>query len=172
MNSHGNYRTISDEIAGIKELLQYVSVDVASGIIVWSSPRKGISVGDSGGTMKDGYCVIKFRKKYYRRHRIIFYVANGYLPAVVDHKNGIEFGDGIDNLQEATQQENVRKQKKKRNSASGKRGVIFDKRRNNYQARIVVDGKQIFLGSYDTPEKASEVYNEKAKELFGDFYVE
>ncbi len=55
------------------------------------------------------------------------------------------------------------------NNTSGYRGVSFHKRKNKYQATIMVNRKQIYLGSYDTALEASEAYQAAAKKMFGEF---
>lgn len=38
-----------------------------------------------------------------------------------------------------------------------------------YQARIAYNKKMIHLGSFDTPEQASAIYQQKRKEYFGEY---
>nr|DAG58165.1 MAG TPA: endonuclease [Caudoviricetes sp.] len=164
-------KSIESEIAGITRFLSNVSVDCVSGRIYWVVSRKGTPVGKEAGTLqKSGYTAIQFDGKKYYRHRIIFYVSMGYLPEIVDHKRGVENGDGIDNLQEATNQQNCQKQKKRKSNTSGYRGVDIHKASGKYRAQIRMNGKKKYLGLFDTPEEARDKYIEKAKELFGEFY--
>lgn len=175
MKCHGNgKRTIYDEIEKIRLLLEYLDVDTSSGICTWKkSPSQRIKIGDFAGTKKPkGYVQIEFMTQNYYRHRIVFYVAHGYLPLIVDHKHGVEDGDGIDNLQEATNQQNCAKQNKSKNNTSGVKGVSWQKSRNKWIANININGKQKNLGRFDTIEEAQNAYNQKAKEIFGEFYNE
>lgn len=48
------------------------------------------------------------------------------------------------------------------------RGVTFRKSRNRWVAFVYVNGKTVYLGSRKTKEKAEELYDEKALELWGD----
>lgn len=169
--SHGGgNRTIDDEISSINELLPMLEVDVVLGKIYWkNSPRKSVPAGtEAGSKTKHGYVAIGYKKTYYRRHRIIFYVANGYLPLVVDHKHGVESGDGIDNLQDITQQQNSVKMRMSRRNSSGFRGVSFHQKSGKWQSCIVYNRKTIYLGLYETPELAHSAYTDKRKELFGE----
>ncbi|WP_431608366.1 HNH endonuclease [Enterobacter asburiae] len=166
----GGNRTLDEEISSIKELFPLIDVDVKTGKIYWKNPpRKSIPVGsEAGSKTKHGYVAIGYKKTYYRRHRIIFYVANGYLPLVVDHKHGVEAGDGIDNLQEITQQHNIVKMKMSKRNASGYRGVSFHQNAGKWQSCIRHNRKTIYLGLYETPELAYDAYLSKRKELFGE----
>lgn len=49
------------------------------------------------------------------------------------------------------------------------KGVSFEKRRNKWHAKIRCKGKQYFLGYFDYEIDAAKAYNEKAKELHGEF---
>lgn len=173
MNSHGKgTRTLEDERKAIDLLLQRVRVDVKEGRIFWTNPKaRRLKPGDEAGTMKKGgYWEIKFDDLNYRRHRIVYYVATGKLPVMVDHKHGTEMGDGIDNLQEIENRQNTWKQRKRCDNVTGYRGVVYHKGSRKYYASIGVNGKRIHIGSYDTPELASIAYEERAKVEFGQFY--
>lgn len=169
MKSHGGgKRTLAEEKAGIDSLLPFLDVDVKSGRCFWNQTRNNlVKQGDEAGKDCGDYSRISFNKKAYKRHRIIFYVANGYLPLVVDHKHGVEAGDGIDNLQEATIQQNTAKQKKRKDNSSGFRGVSC--RNGRWIAQIQVNGKKQHIGSFDSMEEAQNAYNQKSKEVFGEF---
>ncbi|UQJ95118.1 putative homing endonuclease [Klebsiella phage CPRSA] len=171
MKCHGGgKRTLNEEIDGIKDLLKFVAVDIESGRCYWNVHRGRVVCGSEAGTKNaDGYTAIRLDGCYYKRHRVVFYVANGYLPLIIDHKHGVECGDGIGNLQEATQSQNSMKKIMSRNK-SGFRGVSFDSHSKNGE-RLLIEGKTKNLGNYESPEKASEVYETKAKELFGNFYI-
>lgn len=94
--SHNGLRTIEEEQKGIDEFLKTVSVDVQSGTIIRTSHKRSDLIGkEVGSKMKGGYTRVYFKSKGYLRHRIIYYVATGKLPDVIDHKNGVEAGDGL-----------------------------------------------------------------------------
>lgn len=129
--------------------------------------------GKPAGCLKpQGYTQIGFNKKMYYKHRVVFFSVHGYLPIVVDHIDGKEAGDGIGNLQAATQSQNLMKQKMRSNNTTGYRGVTLSKNRERFVAGIKHNGKRISIGVYDTAIEASEAYKAKAKELFGNCYVE
>lgn len=87
----------------------------------------------------------------------------------VDHIDGNPLNNTRPNLRVATNvQNNANKGKTKRNT-SGYKGVSFEKSRNKWQAEIMVDGRRIHLGRYDTPELAYEAYCEAALEYNREF---
>jgi hypothetical protein len=59
---------------------------------------------------------------------------------------------------------------KPKSNTTGYKGVSFHKRAKKYHAQIRTDGKLKHLGLFKTAEKASKVYEAKAKEIHGQFY--
>lgn len=63
----------------------------------------------------------------------------------------------------AGNQSNRRKVSK--GNTSGYLGVTWDKGVNKYRAMITVNGKQYYLGLYDDPEEAHQVYLKHKRKL-------
>jgi hypothetical protein len=87
----------------------------------------------------------------------------------VDHIDGNTLDNRKQNLQIITHRQNSLKRKMQKNNTSGYRGVVQNK--NKWISQIGSNGKYYHLGNFDTKEKAALVYNEKAKEFFGEFAV-
>jgi hypothetical protein len=85
----------------------------------------------------------------------------------VDHINGNKLDNRRENLRLCTHKENIRNQKKHKNNTSGYKGVF--RRRNRWMAQIQHDRQFVYIGTFDTPQDAAQAYDEKARELFGDF---
>lgn len=87
----------------------------------------------------------------------------------VDHKNG----DGLDcrrsNLRLANNTQNHQNMKLSRLSTTGYKGVFKSKGEGLWVAKIVHNKKMIALGSFTQPVAAAHAYDEKARELFGEF---
>jgi hypothetical protein len=89
---------------------------------------------------------------------------------IIDHING----DGLDNRKEnlriCRNGQNQLNRKVNKNKITSKcRGVSFDKRSGFYRARITHKGQYYNLGIYKDEQDASDAYEKKAHELFGEF---
>ena len=121
-----------------------------SGVLTWKvSTNTKVKVGDIVGCIdSSGYIVVRYKKKNYKAHRLIFLLINGYMPKYIDHINGINSDNRIDNLRDATLTDNQRNRKLPKNNVSGYHGVYFAKNVNKWCAVICVDYKTINLGYF------------------------
>tara|TARA_R110000787_G_scaffold82212_2_gene177887 strand:+ start:89 stop:574 length:486 start_codon:yes stop_codon:yes gene_type:complete len=110
---------------------------------------------------KRGYSSIKLNNnKTYRYHRVVYKVCNPEWDITdvssdnqVDHICGVKPIDNrIENLRILNNQQN------NWNNLHYAKGYCFHKSINKYQAQIKINGKQKYLGIYNTPEEAREVY--------------
>lgn len=88
---------------------------------------------------------------------------------VVDHINHDTLDNRRINLRVCTQQENMYNSRPRKDSTSKYKGVYFDKIRGRIFSSIYHNGSSNFLGYYETEEEAALAYDEKAKEIFGEF---
>jgi len=93
-------------------------------------------------------------------HRLVFLLANGYLPKTVDHINRIRDDNRPENLRAAS----ARDQQGNR-AAQG-----FTKRTRRYaRPRYEVSCDHRYVGVFDTEAEALVAYEKAKKERFGDF---
>lgn len=100
-------------------------------------------------------------------HRLVAERMGLSLDGVIDHINGDAFDCRRSNLQACTHQQNIMKQRHQVTAQSPYKGVM--RFRNKWRARITLDGKTMHLGLFANAVDAAIAYNEKAKELFGNF---
>ncbi|SPF55707.1 AP2 domain-containing protein (modular protein) [Candidatus Desulfosporosinus infrequens] len=113
-----------------------------------------------------GYVFACIDHKLTRMHRYLMNAPDGL---DIDHIKGVRTDNRKSNLRFATQTENRRNKRVRKDSISGVKGVYYDKRFNKYRAGIRIDGRQIHLGYYSTLLKASESYDQAAIHYFGEF---
>jgi len=113
----------------------------------------------SGTVKSDGHMEISI---FYRRHpvhRLAWVIATGEWPkGVIDHINGNPSDNRLCNLRDVSHAENIQNQRQanRANKSSGYLGVTSS--RGRWEARIMTNGKNIYLGRFDTPEEAHQVY--------------
>ncbi len=86
------------------------------------------------------------------QHQFIYYLATGNVVEQIDHINQIKDDNRIINLRPATQQQN------QWNRLNTTKGYYWNKKANNWQATIKVNGKKIYLGCFDTEDEARQAY--------------
>lgn len=132
----------------------------------WSANRRGrgrIQYAFMRMQMIDG------RQKCIQLHRFIMDCPEGM---VVDHINGDTTDNQCSNLRICTQAQNaLNNHAAKYNSVSGHRGVYWHKAANKWVAEVVYDHKKYYLGLFKNKLDAAEAYNQKAKELHGEFFT-
>lgn len=140
----------------LKSILHY---DPLTGLWTWLCDR-GYKIKEgakAGRTLQTGYVSIGINNKQYLAHRLAWLYMTGNWPKdMIDHKNRIKNNNVWSNLREATNAENMRNTDFRKNNTTGKRGVRFHQ--GKYVANARIDGKNIYIGIYDTLEEASEAF--------------
>ena len=87
----------------------------------------------------------------------------------IDHVDRNGLNNQKANLRFCNNQENQRNSRKRINTSSKFKGVSFYKPRENWVARIGLNGKVINLGYFATEIEAAKVYNSAAIKHYGEF---
>ena len=106
------------------------------------------------------------RKSPERMHRFLL---KPNKDEIIDHINGNRADNRRNNLRISNKQLNGINRGCNKTNLIGYKGVSYDKRNKRYASRIYIEGKNIFLGYYDTPEEASQVRIDEENRLFGDY---
>lgn len=72
-------------------------------------------------------------------------------------------------LRMCTHAENSRNTVRPKNNKSGFKGVCYCKQTGRWKAYVTLNGKQHWLGRFDSKEKAYSAYTEAARRLHGEF---
>lgn len=143
-------------------LLDVLHYDKSSGVFTWKDSRNpGIPSGSKAGTVgANGYVQIKVDGRLYQAHVLAFlYVTGEFSAHSIDHINGSKADNKWVNLREATHSQNLQNQRcAHRGTRSGFLGVSVHRASGKFQATIVLNGKQSYLGLFERAESAHAAY--------------
>lgn len=140
-------------------LLELLDYNPNTGIFAWKKMtvnhiKEGTRAGHIG--TEYGYRIIRVDGRLYRCGRLAwFYMTKRWPEPTVDHINRDRLDDRFCNLREATyfMQTNNRIELNCKNT-SGVHGVSLTSKTKKWRARILVDGREIRLGRFNTFEEA------------------
>lgn len=102
-------------------------------------------------------------------HRAVWCLQTGGWPVnVIDHRDGDGMNNRWPNLREATPQQNLRNTSVRSHCKSGIKGVQKTKY-GRFAARMTVNKRTIYLGTFDTPEQAQSAFAAHASAVHGPF---
>lgn len=146
--------------ATLQTLLRY-----NRGKLYWKvKPAPNVEVGDEAGTFDGEYRSVYIFNKKYKVHRVIFMMAYGICPEVIDHIDGDKLNNNLFNLRPATVMQNRHNSKAPTTNKSGAKGVCYDKNLGKWRVRITVNKIRHDFGKFDNLEEAISVAG-KAYEL-------
>ena len=109
-----------------------------------------------------------YARGYYKGKMILLhkYITNTDSSVILDHIDRNKLNCNRDNLRVVTKSINSFNRDPQANSTTGCSGVSFDNRKQKYRAYIKHNGRQRFLGYYDTLAQAVSVRNNAIQALF------
>lgn len=102
-----------------------------------------------------------------RMHRLIM---NAKPKTHVDHINRNKLDNRKFNLRICTSQKNQGNTLKRKDNTSGYKGVSWDKVKNKFHARMMVQKSLIHIGYFDNVITAAKAYDTAAKEWYGKYF--
>ena len=150
----------------LKEHLEY-----RDGHLWWvKSTANNVKVGQQFGCYDNkGYRIGKLKGKLYKEHRLIWLYHNSKWPEdQLDHINGIKDDNRIENLREATAQQN-QFNKKSWGKTSTYKGVYWQKQHKKWRAHYYCKSKPYHVGYYETEAEAAEAYRKATEHLHKDY---
>jgi hypothetical protein len=142
-----------------------------TGMLCWARTGKGRPnrKGYAGYlNPRTGYFNVHIGGKLRQAHVLIWLLVHGELPdKQIDHINGIRNDNRIVNLRLATPQQNAANQRPR--TTRGYKGVIWQESIQKWRARVHVNGKGVWLGSFLSLDEAKVAYDRAAVHYFGEF---
>lgn len=146
------YSLLVTDLDKLKAKYRY---DPATGVFTRNTAWGKQKAGDVAGCISpQGYRYLSFDGKATPAHRLAWLWVNGEWPAAdVDHINRDRLDNRIENLRCVTRSVNCHNIVGR--ASSGEKGVSLTSRGKSWEARISVDRKHIYLGSYASLEEAT-----------------
>jgi hypothetical protein len=152
----------------LDNLKKQLSYDEQTGIFKWKVSKRGLRIGDIAGSKRQhGYIAIRINHKLIYAHRLAwFYMYEVWPTGEIDHIDGNRLNNSKANLRDVNpivNKQNIRSARS--DNVCGMLGVFLDKRSNKYVSKLQTNGKQKWLGLFETPEKAHQAYLEAKRQI-------
>lgn len=141
------------------------SYDPATGLVT----RKDKAASIVGTVDGKKYLHVSVYKKFIRLHQLAWFITHGWCPRALDHKNNDRTDNRLSNLRPANPKQNAGNIRAPAHNTSGFKGASLNTRSGKWHAQIKLNGKQTYLGRFDTPEEAARVYDAAAVAHFGEY---
>jgi len=144
-----------------------------TGEMFWKVKMGRCEVGERAGCLTpQGYYRITIYQNHYAGHHLAWLYVYGYFPENIDHKNNQRHDNRIENIREATTEENSFNRRIQSNNKIGFKGVTKYEniKKKKYRAQITKRGKVRVLGYFYTAEEAHAAYVEAGLKLHGEFF--
>ena len=147
-----------------EQLHDMLDYNKATGVFKWKIKRPHVRVGQVAGfTHADGYTRIKLNSVAYGGHRLAWLYVHGVWPSnEIDHINRVRDDNRIDNLRDATHEQNTQNASIRADNSSGYKGVCWDKENKKWKSRIMMNNKQVLLGRFKYQLQAVNAYQTAA----------
>lgn len=139
-----------------ERLLALFDIDTTTGEIRWKRGQGRARAGDlAGNTHSNGYRRIQVDGVEYLAHAVIYFIATGEWPALIDHINGVRDDNRIENLRLADRAANARNRTA---FVETKLAGAHAYGAGKFAAILTADGQQYRLGVFDTELEAHHHY--------------
>lgn len=159
-----------------REISRLICYNPETGVFTYK-PRDGdnsfnakIAGKHAGRRRSDGYVTVKLYGRHYQAARLAWACMKGeWPPGEVDHINGVPSDNRMENLRQATHQQNAMNRRRRSDNTSGYKGVSFNKQAGKWQATICISGRNCYLGLFASAEEAAAAYQAAAPQFHDQF---
>ncbi len=166
---NGQAVEVKKEVEITKELLEEMFT-YRDGELYWRVDRGNVKAGQKAGALnRRGYIQLCLLNKHLLAHRLIFLMHHGYLPPEIDHIDSNPSNNKIENLREATHEQNIANVGLRVTNSSGYKNVSFDAKKKKWKVSMRVNKTTYHGGSFssieDANQKAIQMRNELSREF-------
>lgn len=162
--------TIKRATSGLtaKRLRELLSYNPVTGEWTWLVRRQCIAAGSIAGHIgrKGRRRIVVDGRAYYSARLAWLYMTGDWPTEEIDHANRVRHDDRWENLRHVTSGLNQANRSVRIDNATQRKGI--SQYNGGFVARIMKNGKSLYLGTYRTVEEAATVRDAKARELFGE----
>lgn len=151
----------------LERLAEVVNYHPETGQFTWRVHQHRARAGSPAGHVcRHGYHRFLFEGRNYFGHRLAWLIMTGSEPVgQIDHINRVKSDNRWANLRECTPAQNSANRPGRGRRLKGTARLRWGK----FQAQFVHEGRQFYLGVFDTEAEAHAAYCAKAAELAGEF---
>lgn len=133
-----------------EELKYYLTYNEETGVFT-RNVKMGHYVANTpaGANHSSGYRTTSINGKQYLLHRLAFLYMEGYIPTQVDHNDQNRKNNKWSNLNASTNKNNSKNHTLRCTNNSGFTGVNWGKREKKWRARVMINGMEKYLGTFD-----------------------
>jgi hypothetical protein len=142
-----------------------------NGVLRWkvAHGQRGQVGAIAGSKGLEGYVKVKWNRRMYQAHRLIFAFHHSWLPEEVDHINGDRSDNRIENLRAATKSLNQRNAKRRADNRSGVKGVCWCERDQRWIATVYRNRKIIYQRYFRDLTDAAQAVQKAREDAHGEF---
>lgn len=149
----------------LHKLLEY-----REGKLFWKVQRGKARAGQEAGFVGNrGYLLIVVNRKQRMAHRLIWLMHGKELPEMIDHIDGDQLNNRIENLRAVTNSQNQRNQKLRKDSTSGIKGVSWISTRKRWSGQVWHKGKLYRAGDFHDKDECAAAVRILRESLHGEF---
>jgi hypothetical protein len=145
--------------------LLHTLFEYRDGKLLWRS-RTGKEAGCVGNR---GYSCVCINYRKYMTHRLIWIMHGNDPVPMLDHINGDQLDNRIENLRPADASQNQRTQQLRKDSTSGIKGVSWISTRNRWCGQVWHKGKLHRAGDFHDKEECAAAVVRLRSSLHGEF---